>query len=425
MLRSNRGAARVSIMWIITAGVLFLAAVVFAFVASSDLAKEREAKDRAIQDKLDAEQLATTASQYARSLSEAVGWYDADSADPRADIEALGSAIADLRDTFPDLAAEDNDFQKVLPKIKASFNAKNRELADRQTRIQSLQSELTVKDGTVSSVTSEKDARIAALTQQLADETQTAATRNEELETRLMAADQKASDRDLDFRRSQNDIANQSRDFDKERLTLETRIGELSSQLRFKKDPFHRYPDGKILSVSDALPLGWIDIGSQDRVVRGIRFRVEGGTPGERKVKGWAEVTRVEASMAEVRILDEVDGFDPVVAGDVILNPLFDPAGGRNAILVGRFSGTHTKKEVAQLLEAMGIRVQDKLDLTTTFMIVGAPLYTDPDTGEPREEPLEPSELPEYKDAEAIGVQVVPLSEIREFFKVDTAVSQG
>ena len=42
MLRSNRGAARVSVMWIIVAGVLFLAGVGFAFVASSDLAKAQE-----------------------------------------------------------------------------------------------------------------------------------------------------------------------------------------------------------------------------------------------------------------------------------------------------------------------------------------------------------------------------------------------
>ena len=424
MLRSNAGAARVSIMWIITAGVLFLAAVAFAFVASSDLAKERVAKVNAQGAKTTAENLAIESANEASNVSVVLGWIDEDTASPRSNLELAQEEFANLREIFTDLTDQDDRVDEILPKLRAAYEARRREITTHQTRIQELENELRVRDTTIATITSEKDARITALQNQLADEVQTAATRNEELERRLAAAQQQFSDRDQDYRRSQNDSANLSRQHDRSVLEKEARINELSTQLRFKKPPYNGYPDGKILSTSDKLPLAWIDIGSNERVVQGLRFRVESGTSGDRRVKGWAEVTRVESGMAEVVLSNIADEFDPVVAGDVLLNPVFDPKGGRNAILVGRFSGQFSKKELAQMLEGMGVRVQDELDNTTTFMIVGSPLFSDPDTGEPLEDPMEPSDLPVYKDAEAISVQVVPLAEIREYFRTDVRTSQ-
>ena len=119
--------------------------------------------------------------------------------------------------------------------------------------------------------------------------------------------------------------------------------------------------------------------------------------------------------MAEVLLTDQADPFDPPVAGDLIYNPLYDPKGERNAVLIGRFSGTYNEKELAMLLAEIRIRVQPKVDQTTDFLIVGAELYVD-ENGEPLEEPLPPSELPEYKNAEALGVQIVPLQEVRRYF---------
>jgi hypothetical protein len=65
----------------------------------------------------------------------------------------------------------------------------------------------------------------------------------------------------------------------------------------------------------------------------------------------------------------------------------------------------------------MGIHVQPKVDITTHFLIVGSELWNDPETNQPLEEPLQVSDLPEYKEAEALGVQIIPLQDIREFFR--------
>jgi hypothetical protein len=424
MLRSNRGVARVSVTWLVVVGLLFIGALAFAFVASSGQATERDLKETALREKTEAETRAEEAAAAARSVSKSLGWIDEESTDPRSKLDLVTEELTTLRGVFTDLTEQDDRVDEILPKVREAYDARQRQIAELDARIKELEAEAATREKTITDITAQKDEKIADLERQLADETQTAATRSAELERKVASLEQQFSDRDQDFRRLQNEAATTTRDRDREKLALETRTSELSRQLRFQRAPFNGLPDGKILSVSDQLPLAWIDIGANQRVVPGVRFRVQSGTPGEDRLKAWAEVTRVDAGMAEVAIYDVADAFDPVAPGDVVLNPVFDPKGGRNAILVGRFTGQHSKEDLSQLLEAMGVHVQDDLDLTTTFMIVGAPLYNDPETGEPLETPLEPSDLAIYKEAEASNVQVIPLAEMREYFRVETRPSQ-
>ena len=147
-------------------------------------------------------------------------------------------------------------------------------------------------------------------------------------------------------------------------------------------------------------------------------FEVRSGRPGDENVKGLAEVTNVKGDSAEVRFTSVSDRFSPPVKGDVISNRLYDPFGGRNAVLAGRFSGSFNEKDLAALLAKMGIQVQSKVDKTTHFLIVGSEVWSDPETGEPLAEPLQVSDLPEYKQAESLGVQIVPLQDIRDYFRL-------
>jgi hypothetical protein len=103
---------------------------------------------------------------------------------------------------------------------------------------------------------------------------------------------------------------------------------------------------------------------------------------------------------------------DPTVAEE------HDPVGGRNAVLVGRFSGTFNEQDLKALLGKMGIVVQAKVDKTTHFLIVGSELWNDPSTGEPLADPVQPSDLAEYKQGESLGVQIVPLQDIRDYFRM-------
>jgi hypothetical protein len=418
MKRSNRGAARISAVWMISVGVLFLAALAFGFIAQSDLTAEKDKVDSARVAKTDAEARFETVNEVKRDVSEILGWYDRESADPSADAVAATQALEDLRSTFTDLGPTETDYESALPKITAAYNQRGRKVSELETRIQTLQGELTSAQGTTAQVQADKDQLIGNLNQQLADEQQNAAQRQSELEDRLSTAQDQLSERDAELRKVRTDMASAARDYDSEKRVFQTRIAALSDTTRFVKEPFASAADGKIIEVSRSLPVGWIDIGANNRLTRGTRFRVESNTPGNARFKAWAEVTNVEEGRAEVVFSEQVDRFDPVVRGDIVINPLFDPTGGRNAVLAGRFSGEYNKKDLESLLGRMGIHVQPKLELTTHFLIVGSALYRDPETNEPLEEPLEPSELSVYKDAEALSVQIIPLQDIREFFRI-------
>ena len=423
MMRSNRGAARISAVWMISAIVLFLVAVAFAFIAQSDMAKAVTERNDAIAERDAANENQTEQAQIRRDVSLKLGFVDPSSADPVSDLEAAEQALATLRETFGDLGETDDTFEEVLPKVTASFKQLARKVGELEARVATAESDLQAARNNVTTVSAEKDAIIAGLRQQVADDSQNATQRQQELETRLATQTDQLSERDLELRQARTQALEEKRSLEQEIRRLETRIGELAKATRFSREPFNQFPDGKVVEVSDALSLGWIDIGANQRLTRGTRFRVQSGRTGSERVKALAEVVRVEANRAEVRFVNQADRFDPVVPGDVLINPLYDPAGGRNAVLIGRFSGAYSEQELRVLLERMGINLQPALDLTTHFLIVGSELWNDPETNEPLEEPIQPSELSVFKDAEALGVQIVPLQDIREFFRVDTSTA--
>lgn len=412
--RSKRGAARVNVIWLVVLIVAFFVSMGLAFVFSDEASTNLEAMQRAREAEQKARTDFETARDTIRAISEVVGFYDETAASPETDVEALKAALEQAKGSFPDMTPTVNTLQKVLERVPGSYTAKTREAGELARQVEQLRNEIAAKTQALTALQADKDRQIADLQRQLADAERAASERQSELESQLASVRSTLSERESTIVSLRGQIDDLQRQFEKERSFLTTRMKEMGRKLDvFLREP--EAPDGKILAVSADLDVGWISLGQSDRVFRGMRFRVVDGTPGVDRVKAWAEVTRVEDDMAEVLLTDKADPFDPPVAGDLIYNPLYDPKGERNAVLVGRFSGTYNEKELAMLLSEIRIRVQPKVDQTTDFLIVGAELYVDED-GEPLEEPLPPSELPEYKNAEALGVQIVPLQEVRRYF---------
>ncbi len=418
MLRSNAGKARISIAWMIAVGVLFLVAIVFAFIAQSEVTREKENVVAANQSATDMAGRVEKLADERRNLSTVLGWYDRASADPQADPVLARKALEDLKSSFPDLGAAEKDFETALPKILAAFADRGRKNAELETRIKGLESELSAAQAAAAQIAADKDGTISGLRQQMADEQKNAEQRVAELEGRLEQGRSQLSERDAEVRKAREEAALDRRRFEQQKAIDDARLSQLSDVTKFAKDPFWNAPDGRILEVSERLGTGWVDIGANQRVVRGMVFEVRSGRPGEDAVKAHAEVTAVKGDSAEVLFTGVADRFSPPVKGDVISNRLYDPVGGRNAVLVGRFSGSFNERDLAALLSKMGIQVQPKVDKTTHFLIVGSELWSDPATGEPLAEPLQPSDLPEYKQAESLAVQIVPLQDIREYFRL-------
>ncbi len=81
---------------------------------------------------------------------------------------------------------------------------------------------------------------------------------------------------------------------------------------------------GRLLRPDAQRKTAFIDIGSRDRVVAGLRFKVARvGREGRFEFKGDVEVKKVWVDTAEVAVLKIVDGAAPMIDGDVLVNPFF------------------------------------------------------------------------------------------------------
>ena len=410
---STRGAAKVSIMWMISVGVVALVALTLAIVSNGDVTKAQDAQKAAQAAEAKANEARTQAITDLQNLSVAVGW-NGESGLDNTSLTAMAEAKTLLRYNF-DIPESDETFEAMLPKLVAEVNKARQIAKDAEAAATAARQAQDRSRADLSQITSTKDATIDDQKKALAD----AQSGFDDIESNLSEQLSSANDRVRELEEEIASIKAESRrvarDFQGQIKDLNAKNSNLAELTQPLRAPANLVPDGQILQVSQDLPLAWIDLGATNRLVLGTRFTVEGGNLGARHLKAWAEVIEVQKDMAKVRLFDQVDKFDPVVEGDYLVNPIYDPKGGYNAILVGRFTGMYGKEQLSGLLDSIGIRVQDDLDLTTNFMIVGSPILQDAD-GYPLEEPIEPSDTPQYQQAIANKVQVIPLASIQEFF---------
>jgi hypothetical protein len=148
---------------------------------------------------------------------------------------------------------------------------------------------------------------------------------------------------------------------------------------------------GKIKEVGANRDVCFIPIGSDDRVVRGMTFRVYGpeGIPKDGKGhKASLTVVRVLKNASQCRVT-AISKDDPVAIGDQFANIAFDPTHQPVFVVEGRFdlSGkgrlTDTgTREVIALIKRSGGKVTDKLTVNVDFVVMGP-------------EPVRPSKLEE------------------------------
>lgn len=414
MNRSTRGAAKVSIVWTIVGMVAFLLALVSFFLTNQELSvttahlKKAEADNKELQAKRE-EDL-----KHIQELSQNVGFYD-EAAAPRSDVAALTAGFKGLREAFPDIDPSVKSLGKALPIAIQSHKALEAKLKDQDGQLASLRSEAEAKAKTLQDLTDSKDKELADLRRQLADTEQAKTDQQALLERQVAEQTENFKDRDAKLIAARKALDDNARKDAQREESLRTKLAEQGRKLLpFTKEP--EAADGKVLEVSRDLNLGWIDLGSKNRLAMGTRFRVVSGLHGDNRVKGWAEVTLIKSDMAEVTFTDRTDPFDPPAPGDVLYNPLFDPSGERHAVLLGRFSGALNEKDLRALLAGMNIQIQKNVDKNTDFMVIGSEMYVD-ENGQPLAQPVQPTDLPAYRDAVAQGVQVVQLNDLRKYFR--------
>lgn len=414
--RSRRGAARVNVIWMVVVIVAFFAALGLLFATSSEASDLRVLLQAQTKKTQVAEDKYVLEFQKVREISELIGYYDTSEAAARSETSAMEAGLEQFKSSFPPtMGADVATFQDALGRAIPSHRQLAVKITDLEQELAQKRAEVEQKDEAMTQLTASKDSQIRDLTSQLTDLQTAANTKQNELEQQVAAVRSTLGDTETDLTRvrgEMDDVARAARDRNAEH---EARNKELGRKLEvFHREP--ESPDGKLLAVSKDLGIAWINLGKRNRLFNGMAFTIVSGTPGTSYIKANCEVIDVQDEMSEIRITNQRDPFDPPTAGDLIFNPLYDPRGGRNAVMLGRFSGTYNAGELQALLSEININIQEKLDKTTDFLIVGSETYTD-ENGDPLDEPLQPSDTPVYKEAEAMGVQIVPVKIVRDFFR--------
>ena len=412
MTRSTRGAARISIVWMITVLVLFFVSLGFAFIATTDLTRAEGNESKAKVEAADAVARFDTEANVRREQTVRVGYFDESAADPSINLEAMKIGLNTFKDEFGITDASPETFEDHLAPAVKEYKRVKAELEVKRNRITTLEGELNQARRTTSDITAAKDTELASLRQQLSDDANKFQNNQADNAKRLANAQQEAVDANTKLIeagvKSEEALAESAKALD---VAL-ARQAALARTLALPKEP--DTPDGEVLSVSSKLPVGWINIGANDRLARGTVFDVYAGGTGEKRMKARCRVTSLKPTMAEVSFFDVANGFDPIVSGDIIENSVFVPGGQRNAVLAGRFSSP-SEAELIAMLDRIGITVQSGLQLDTHYLIVGSAMFEDED-GEPLDEPRQPYELDIYREAEAKNVSIIPMSDLRGYF---------
>lgn len=133
--------------------------------------------------------------------------------------------------------------------------------------------------------------------------------------------------------------------------------------------------DGKILNGAAEERWVYINLGKDSGIKPGVRFRVmKKGKAQERIEKGKIEVKQVFENFSKCVILELKNRLDPLIEGDLIMNPIFSPKQQNVFVLAGSFGVPgipFTKSGMKEKVEDAGGIVQDEVTANVDFILVG------------------------------------------------------
>lgn len=160
---------------------------------------------------------------------------------------------------------------------------------------------------------------------------------------------------------------------------LKARLGEL--QITPQELITARQPDGYIVAAEPAERVVYINLGREARLVLGLQFAVysaASGIPADGRAKARIEVVNIFDYGAECRVV-QVHGREPVIEGDLVANPVFDPSRPMKFMVIGRFDldgdgefEPEGARQIELLIQNWGGEVVDELSAQVDFTVVGA-----------------------------------------------------
>ncbi|MCC6675825.1 MAG: hypothetical protein IT436_01650 [Phycisphaerales bacterium] len=293
--------------------------------------------------------------------------------------DANAKAEADRKTALADKQAEVDRVKSIQDRHQATVDALNKDVGQYKTDVEKYRSE-------VADLRAKMDAQVAQIEQE-------ARQRESELRSR---ADKLQEDN----------------------LVLQAQVQTLRGERNkdvFKGQPEYALVDARIVGINAAENQATISIGRRQKASIGMPFSVYADAGSLRpddngmypRGKAGLEIINVDENSSTCRILWETKG-NPVVAGDVAANPLYDPNKTYKFLAFGNFDangdGVSTageRADIRALIEAWGGQIVDDLTGDVDFLVLG-------------ERPL----LPPRPDASA------PIEVMQEYIRRDKDVQR-
>lgn len=149
---------------------------------------------------------------------------------------------------------------------------------------------------------------------------------------------------------------------------LKDRIAELTRQRTLANQDDR--PDGRIMEADSTVGFVVVDLGRRQALRKGTKFTVYNRQAGNNVYKGMIEVTQVKEAISTCRVLEEKDPNNPLVANDLISNPVFDRDKVKGFSIRGTFH-RFSKDELKRFILESGGRYDEGLLVATDYLVAG------------------------------------------------------
>lgn len=392
--------------------ILFLVAVGVAYTLNQDIARLGGEVQDARTEAQRWEGRFEEATGGHQALADAVGHRDATIVTSKSDVDALRAQIEAAKTLLgPELGAGDAQptVEQALAALQSAVQAARAQTAQLQTQFDAEVAARTAAEAQINGIESNYRNQVASLQQQLDD----AETRYSSLETDTQRtfSSLQAENEDLDRQKREADRLLAELEATSRRAAVDAEATIKSLAMRpLELEP--AAPDGEILEVSKDGGLAYVDVGGRDGLRSGTRFEVlQRLKGGKTRPRGLAEVVEVDSEMAMVRMLDEIDPFDPVLPGDYVLNPHFVRGEAQHFYLHGDYPVSLSKDFIERRLVELGAKVDDRVSTRTDVFVLGFENLSEGDDVVPL------TETPEYQEADRLGVRMMRLDELAKFLR--------
>ncbi|MBL0921847.1 MAG: hypothetical protein IBJ10_06935 [Phycisphaerales bacterium] len=263
-----------------------------------------------------------------------------------------------------------------------------RQLADAQDASARAQSDLQAEVSRVSRLISDQQATIAALNQEVGQYKAEVETYRASVGSTIDTNNERVADMRRNFADDTARLEDQNRRLREENLILagqlDTLRAERSADL-LRPNEEYALVDGRIVSVNPVARTAYIDLSRDKRLVLGMTFEVyadpssirPGADGAYPRGKATVEVIEIGDTASTVRIIRENRG-NPIIAGDVFANALYDPNKTYSFVVAGDFdldgdgvASAAEAREVRAIIGNWGGAVRDDLAGDTDFLVLG------------------------------------------------------